>query len=167
MKEYLFWTVIVVAMILINGCAVEQRPTDKEAILKSDLTERGKAWFMVLSGSDKQFGLLILIGVIGGAAAFYFKEAKLLGIPLFCAAGCFFLKFLITAGDILAYVCLVGVVLLLVFYSARYWRAAKEIVTGVDNMKTTGQKEAYETFKQWQKQSKPTKDVVKEIKAKL
>lgn len=116
------WPIILMLLIayLLTGCATPSSNQSTEGtILGSNLSEKGKTWLMVLSETNKLFGLLILIGVIGGAVAFYFKDSKLLGIPLFCAAGCFFLKFLITAGDILAYVCVVIAVLVLVLYAVR------------------------------------------------
>ena len=147
------------------GCAAVPKTTTKESIIKSDMPEKGKAWLMTLSESDKLLGLLILFGVIGGAAAFYFRDAKLLGMPLFCAAGCFFLKFLITAGDILAYVCMVGMVLILVFHSRKYWRAVVQMVKGGEELKIDN-KEAYGAFKvaQDKKQTKATEKIVAELK---
>lgn len=158
-------------IIWLTGCAVQQKPTTKETILDSDLSEKGKTWLMVLSETDKQFGFLILIGVIGGATAFYFKDPKLLGIPLCAALGCFFLKVLITAGDILAYICVVAVILILVFYIARYWRALMQVVKGGELFQKTSTPDldAVGGFKNSQRQiqTPATTKLVKTIKDNL
>lgn len=131
---------VLIIFLFVSGCGWSLRSpihrksiqSKEQTILDSDISEKGKQWALVLSQGDKLFGLLILIGVIGGAAAFYFREVRLVGIPVCCAAGCFFLKFLITAGDLLAYICIALIVGILVLYIARKHKTLVESVHSIE-----------------------------------
>jgi len=122
---------LVLLLFCLTGCfQYAKTPTTPE------LLETGGDWAVFLSQTNKMFGFIVLIGVIGGAAAVYFREARLLGVPAFSAAALFFLKFLHSAAnDLLAYVCVIGAIVLILMYAARKHTALKEAIASIEPFK--------------------------------
>lgn len=134
-KHFLTVTVIILFVVgfwvlVFVGCQQQLKP---ETITPP---EKGREWQFMLSKANSLFGTLMIIGVIGLAAAVYFKEPRLLGVPAASGAGLLFLKFISgTAADILIYVCLVAGVLLIVLYAARKANALRDVVNTIEPFK--------------------------------
>jgi len=161
-KKLLNGILLLAVLLSLTGCAAAPQKKPVSPVpdnIIDGMSTKAKQWTYVLFESNKQFGLLVLIGVIGGAAAWYFREGRLLGIPVFCALGCFFIKFLITAGDLLSYLCIIAAVILLLYIFREKLNCIKELVFSIEPYKT-------EEFKQTANaiQSRATKQEVKKIK---
>ncbi len=179
-KEILFWAVIIAViaagMIWLGGCQPQRRV---------DLTPETEAGKLDALKADKiiekiyETNLLISGFIVVAAIGVFccFSRQIQLGLALIATGGAGI--WITRADQSLAqnqWLLLIPTGLLVVggaiwvFKNEQVRTALRQIVAGVNDMKTSkdhGDKEAYRGFKEWQEQSRPTKKIVYDIKEKL